>query len=62
MFIDNKNGNLILELNEFDIEKTKIELGDNISIDILILPKKYKEKKNSTIYEVLEKTKKVMYT
>ena len=60
MFIDNKNGRFTIELNEFDVEKTQIDIGD-MTIDMLILPSKYKRSKNLLIYRLLDVSKKVIY-
>lgn len=57
MIIDSIDNKIIIELDEFDIEKTNIELGDNFYIDILKLPIHYKNKENNLLFNIKKNLK-----
>lgn len=58
MYIDFIEDKIVMELDEFDIEKTQIELGDNIEIDLLKIPLKYKKSEiNLLLHKIIEKVK-----
>lgn len=52
MFIDSVDNKIIVKLDNFDIDKTNIEFGDDFHIDTLIVPKYYKNKENDLLFNI----------
>ena len=50
-----------MKLNEFDVEKTNIEFGDDFNIDLLKLPKKYEKLDINFLYNIKKKVGQIEY-
>jgi hypothetical protein len=61
MFIDKIDDKIVVELNDFDIEKTDIEFGPSFFIDRLIVPKKYELKTNLLLSGIENIVNKIEY-
>jgi len=61
MYIDKVGEDVIVKLNEFDVEKTNIEFGDDFNIDLLKLPKKYEKLDINFLYNIKKKVGQIEY-
>lgn len=55
MQIKSKDDIVIMELGEFDIEKTDIEFDDDFYIDVLKIPFKYENIRNLLLFNIIDK-------
>lgn len=55
MYINNIENEIVIELTDFDIDRTVIEFGDNFTFNKLKIPKKYKNKRNYLLSNIIDK-------